>query len=52
MTRKDYVEVAKILNENLLDVSDEMINAFIVMFKKDNERFDATRFRNAVIGDK
>jgi hypothetical protein len=52
MTRKDYVEVARILNENLLDVSDEMIDDFIAMFKKDNERFDATRFRNAVIGEK
>jgi hypothetical protein len=51
MTRKDYVEVARILKENSSAVSDEMLNDFIAMFRKDNERFDATRFRNAVIGD-
>lgn len=51
MTRKDYIEVAKILNENLPNVSDEMLNDFIRMFKSDNSRFDSNRFVNAVKGN-
>lgn len=51
MTRKDYVEVARILNANLESVSDEMLNEFIKMFKSDNSRFDANRFVNAVKGN-
>jgi hypothetical protein len=50
MTRKDYIEVARILNENLTGVSDEMLNDFIAMFKSDISRFDSTRFVNAVKG--
>jgi hypothetical protein len=51
MTRKDYIQVAKILNENLAGVSDEMLNEFIKMFKADNSRFDSNRFVNAVKGN-
>lgn len=54
MTRKDYVATAEILGvlvasvdgkalEAVLDTVDE----FAEMFKKDNERFDRTRFLNA-----
>ena len=51
MTRKDYVEVARILNANLENVSDLMLNDFIAMFKSDNSRFDSNRFVNAVRGN-
>jgi hypothetical protein len=54
MTRKDYIATAEILDvlvatateeslPNILDAVDE----FAVMFKKDNPRFDRTRFINA-----
>ena len=54
MTRKDYIATAEILDvlvstateeslPNILDAVDE----FAEMFKKDNERFDRTRFLNA-----
>lgn len=51
MTRKDYVEVAKILKTFEEDESLDtgyLTQAFIQMFKADNPRFDAIRFRNAV----
>ena len=55
MTRKDYIETAKILNY----ASDKthpallckMVGDFVAMFKNDNERFDEIRFRNAVRGN-
>ena len=51
MTRKDYVETAKILNY----VSDKIhpavfsktVNDFAEMFAKDNPRFDVKRFHEA-----
>ena len=54
MTRKDYIATADILDTlvatateesmpNILDAIDE----FADMFKRDNERFDRTRFLNA-----
>jgi len=51
MTRKDYVEVAKILknfeqDENL--DTGYLLESFITLFKNDNPRFDSIRFRNAV----
>ena len=54
MTRKDYVEVAKILNtfekDESLDIG-FLMKSFIEMFKSDNPRFDANRFTTAVMGD-
>ena len=51
MTRKDYVEVAKILNtfenDGNLDTG-FLLDSFIELFKKDNPRFDAKRFTEAV----
>ena len=48
MTRKDYVSTAEILNsygsEMKLEVFEDLINDFIVMFAEDNEKFDADRF--------
>jgi hypothetical protein len=49
MTRKDYVEVAKILKD--IDVDDSTLNRFIQMFKSDNPRFDSNRFLTAVKGN-
>jgi len=48
MTRKDYVATAEILNsygsEMKLEVFEDIVNDFIVMFSEDNERFDGDRF--------
>ena len=48
MTRKDYVEVAKILGDNIDYTQNKIVQDFIEMFKKDNPRFDANRFIDAV----
>lgn len=52
MTRKDYVETAKILN-SFVDVipSDtmiELVEDFVEMFQNDNPNFDYERFLKAV----
>ena len=48
MTRKDYVATAEILNsyasEMNLEVFEDVVNDFVDMFAKDNERFDSDRF--------
>ena len=48
MTRKDYVATAEILNsygaDMKLEVFEDLVNDFIVMFADDNERFDSDRF--------
>ena len=48
MTRKDYVATAEIINsyasEIKLEVLEDLVNDFIVMFAEDNERFDSDRF--------
>jgi hypothetical protein len=48
MTRKDYVATAEILNsyasEMKLEVFEDVVNDFVDMFAKDNERFDSDRF--------
>jgi hypothetical protein len=55
MTRKDYVETAKILNyasdKTHPSLFSKMTNDFVAMFKNDNPRFDEIRFRNAVKGN-
>lgn len=51
MTRKDYIQVAKILKTFEQDESLDtgyLTNSFIELFKNDNPRFDSIRFRNAV----
>jgi hypothetical protein len=52
MTRKDYVEVARILNENKLFIPEatfeSLVYDFNEMFLSDNPRFDADRFTEAV----
>ena len=51
MTRKDYVETAKILNyvsdKTHPAVFSKMVVDFAEMFAKDNPRFDANRFYSA-----
>jgi hypothetical protein len=51
MTRKDYVEVARILSEFRPDIDEvvftDLTDEFSFMFEKDNPRFDTTRFLEA-----
>lgn len=53
MTRKDYVQVAEILNAYHLEIEtqifEDLLSDFQTFFKRDNANFDLTRFRNAVI---
>ena len=60
MTRKDYIETAKILAEfreislgqDDLDelIFDDLVNSFSKMFIRDNPRFDTLRFESACWG--
>ena len=56
MTKKDYISIAKIISSNKIYTNsstrkilkhDSLINDFVIMFKKDNERFDRDKFINA-----
>lgn len=47
-TRKHYLEVGKILRGKKASKSE--IEQYVRMFKKDNPRFDAQRFRDYVAG--
>lgn len=59
MTRKDYIATAKILNEYVAQYNSDskpsfvdefeinLVEPFIHMFEKDNERFDGDRFWEA-----
>ena len=58
MTKKDYIKIAKIVSSNTLShwsanmpydklKKDNIINDFVIMFKKDNNRFDKERFIKA-----
>ena len=52
MTRKDYIQTASILNEQLGSLEDGEIlkdaaEAFADMFARDNARFDRERFLKA-----
>lgn len=53
MTRKDYVEVAKILNDYHLDIEpqifEDLLADFQDFFKSDNKNFNETIFRDAVL---
>jgi hypothetical protein len=53
MTRKDYVETAKILNKfvDSIDASDfdELVFQFSEWFLSDNPRFDESRFYDACV---
>ena len=49
MTRKDYIEAARILREtDLAWVSrNELVDRFVTWFADDNPRFSPTKFREA-----
>ena len=53
MTRKDYVETAKILNKfvDVIDASDfdELVFQFSEWFASDNPRFDEQKFYDACV---
>lgn len=61
MTRKDYVQTAKILSdvrESIISLGQEgedifglLVADFAEMFENDNERFDSDRFDNACWGE-
>lgn len=61
MTRKDYIEIAKILNNFLADADefpaltsnfdDFLVQPFIKMFEKDNPNFNAEKFWEACYND-
>tara|TARA_R100000700_G_scaffold39855_2_gene53673 strand:- start:1807 stop:1983 length:177 start_codon:yes stop_codon:yes gene_type:complete len=55
MTKKDYIKIASIIKDNSVSddkliryiAKDPLIKDFVIMFKKDNERFDKERFIKA-----
>jgi hypothetical protein len=53
MTRKDYVATAEIIKSYNLQLPEilleKLVNDFAEMFKADNPRFDANRFRVAAM---
>jgi hypothetical protein len=53
MTRKDYVETAKILNKFVDSIDstdfDELVFQFSEWFLSDNPRFDESRFYDACV---
>jgi hypothetical protein len=53
MTRKDYVETAKILNKFVNDIDkndfDDLVFEFSEWFASDNPRFDEQKFYDACI---
>lgn len=53
MTRKDYVATAEIIHAYNLQLPEilleNLVNDFAEMFKADNPRFDANRFRVACL---
>jgi hypothetical protein len=55
MTRKDYVETARILNKykTTIDEKDftDLVDDFAFMFEKDNPRFVTDKFIEAVNND-
>jgi flavodoxin len=53
MTRKDYVETAKILNKFVDDIDsndfDQLVFEFSEWFASDNPRFDESKFYDACV---
>lgn len=49
MSRKDYVEAARILRETPMtsETRDALVARFVTLFADDNPRFSPTRFRAA-----
>lgn len=59
MTKKDYKSIAKVLSEvyansntsNQLDNLELIVNELIAMFKKDNPKFESSKFVYAIHKD-
>lgn len=51
MSRKDYVEAARILRETDMpaELRFELVSRFVTMFADDNARFSSSRFREAAM---
>jgi hypothetical protein len=53
MTRKDYIATAEIIHSYNLQLPEilleNLVNDFAEMFARDNDRFDANRFRVACL---
>jgi hypothetical protein len=52
MTRKDFISIATAISENTIDYGyslnkDTLIHSLCIIFEATNERFDASRFRDA-----
>jgi hypothetical protein len=51
MTRKDYIEISRILNkyESVIEEKDfrDLVDDFSFMFEKDNPRFNSEKFWEA-----
>ena len=60
MTRKDYIKIARIIKDNSVPIDDyqevlssiainkyNLVNDFVIMFKKDNSLFNSDRFKKA-----
>ena len=64
MTKKDYIKIAAVLNQGVyqiypprnaqdrdqLELVGQLTGTFCRIFKEDNSRFDADRFKSAVSG--
>jgi hypothetical protein len=54
MTRKDYVETARILNKYKAETNEviwcDLVDDFSFMFEKDNPNFNSEKFINACYG--
>jgi len=58
MTKKDYIKIAAVLNQGVdmtndpeqLELIAQLTGTFCRIFKEDNSRFDADRFKSAVSG--
>lgn len=55
MTRKDYVETARILNKYKTSIDEkdfiDLVDDFSFMFENDNERFNSEKFLEACNND-
>ena len=51
MTRKDYIAIARVLNEYSHELPEGLMFELNAMFRQDNNQFNAERFSNAVYGE-
>jgi hypothetical protein len=51
MTRKDYIAIARVLNEYSHELPEGLMFDLCRMFRQDNRQFNAGRFTDAVYGE-